>query len=281
MSTIQWTDETWNPSTGCTKISPGCANCYIERTPPMRMHGRKFVNGRIPLEFHEDRLDAPLHWKKPRRVFVNSMSDLFHEDVPGNFLDSVFRVMIECRQHTFQVLTKRAKRMQKYVGDRWGVFGGKEHPLGPNIWLGVSVEDQKRADERIPLLLQTPAAVRFLSCEPLLGLVVLDTFHGGRPHYLTREVDHAEDVMLDWVIVGGESGPGSRACNMDWIRSIVQQCNRAGVACFVKQVGSNASGDSQLHQIDCQCGLHHGFKDKKGGDPEEWPEDLRVREFPK
>ncbi len=298
-SEIQWTDATWNPTSGCTKISPGCAHCYIERTPPMRMKGRKFVGGKIPLELHENRLDAPLHWKKPRRIFVNSMSDLFHEDVPDEFIDKVFAVMALAPQHTFQVLTKRAERMQKhcsYINFGFNVglaamkmvpdfierfeFDSKAGLPLPNVWLGVSVEDQQRADERIRLLLQTPAAVRFLSCEPLLG--PLD----GRFN------------TLDWVIVGGESGPNSRPCNLAWVRSIVAQCKAAGVACFVKQLGQvviDAHADCHVADDlphwprgtqfvatsdDPLTALGYKMRDTKGGDPSEWPEDLRVREFP-
>jgi protein gp37 len=247
-SGIEWTEATWNPVTGCTKVSPACANCYIARTPPFRMHGRQFVKGHIPLEFHENRLDQPLRWRKPRRIFVNSLSDLFHEDVPDLFIDRVFAVMALCRQHTFQVLTKRPARMRGYfdrpgkhadvaveVFKRFTVLREAERhsravpwPL-PNVWLGVSVENQHFADERIPLLLQTPAAVRFLSCEPLLGPIDLA---------LTRlRVCRNEDPPLDWVIAGGESGHGARPMYPEWARAIRDQCVAAGVPFFFKQWG--------------------------------------------
>lgn len=238
MSTaIQWCDETWNIVTGCTKVSPGCAFCYIERTPPFRIEGRRFVNGATGVRLHPERLDIPLRWRKPRRIFVNSLSDLFHEEVPDEFIDRVFATMAICgaqRQtckagtrcqhdeergcwmqgdgrelpiHTFQVLTKRPERMRAYLSDqdrfqrivdvgndpewhmRWeepeDMIDGVGWPL-PNVWLGVSVENQRMADERIPLLLETPAAVRFLSVEPLLGPVDLRPYisrlyHGGIP----------------------------------------------------------------------------------------------------
>jgi protein gp37 len=299
VSSIQWTDETWNPTTGCTKISPGCANCYIETTIPFRTAGRKFVKGRIPLILHGERLDKPLHWKRPRRVFVNSLSDLFHCDVPDSFIDDVFRTMHACPQHTFQVLTKRPERMKQYVSDRWNFNSGKVWLPIPNVWLGVSVEDQQRADERIPLLLQTPAAVRFLSCEPLLGEISLSFKPGTRAHlpgWLLEEID--------WCIVGGESGPNARPCNVAWVRSIVRQCKAAGVACFVKQLGASPYRDDPKDRLNIgptgvvtqdgesrrrRNAVGEEFSrtkalmilgDKKGGDPAEWPEDLRVREFP-
>jgi protein gp37 len=202
---IEWTDATWNPTTGCTKVSSACAHCYIERTPPFRMKGRKFVNGHVPLKLHEGRLEQPLRWRKPKRIFVNSLSDLFHADVPDAFIDRVFAVMALCPQHTFQVLTKRPERMRAYfeskteerrdgrirqldlqerIDDAAGEFGACHANLDdrwplPNVWLGVSVENQHFADERIPLLLQTQAAVRFISAEPLLGPVDLSKWLGG------------------------------------------------------------------------------------------------------
>lgn len=315
MSKIQWTDETWNPTTGCTKISPGCAHCYIETTPPFRMEGRKFVKGHIPLRLHADRLDKPLHWRKPRRVFVNSLSDLFHDDVPDEFIDRVFAVMALSYWHTFQVLTKRPKRMAAYFANeqcrisaihnamgstpdgyrrtekfppvhptffdfvdrvrgydkKWpwsrGLCGYFANPPWPlyNVWLGVSAEDQQRLDDRLPWLLKTPAAVRFLSCEPLLGPLVLPSLGFTGPQ-----------TEVDWVIVGGESGRGSRACDLRWIRYLVEQCKATGVPCFVKQFGSNAVNEKVggfVAKYDTP--LHH-----KGGDPNDWPEDLRVRQFP-
>lgn len=335
-SAIQWTDATWNPTTGCTKISPGCAHCYIERTPAFRIAGRQFVNGAIDLRLYTDRLEQPLRWKKPRRVFVNSLSDLFHEDVPDAFIDQVFAVMALSRRHTFQILTKRAPRMLAYMAsaglaqrvavemchtpgwDRvpaiddfanvtWRM-DASERPIPAglvtwpllNVWLGVSVENQRFADERIPLLLQTPAAVRFISAEPLLGPV---DFSGSCLEWLApfKDTDASlnRSPRLDWVIVGGESGPGARPFDVGWARSIVRQCQSADVPVFVKQLGAHVldrndagfEGDTatswpmDTDTLDIGCGHHQGDPvrvrlKKKAGEPSEWPADLRVREFP-
>lgn len=259
-SAIEWTEATWNPTTGCTKVSPACAHCYIERTPPFRMRGRTFVKGHITIELHPDRLDTPLKRRKPTVYFVNSLSDLFHEDIPDAFIDRVFAVMALTPQHTYQVLTKRPERMRDYLrdparhhdvtmamqglSDMGGVAdllpAGRSFPRWPlvwpmsNVWLGVSVENQHFADTRIPLLLDTPAAVRFLSCEPLLG-----------PVSLYRHVHHEtsgssadwRDRRLGWVIAGGESGPTSRPSNPDWFRSLRDECQRYNVPFFFKQWG--------------------------------------------
>ncbi len=302
-SGIQWTDASWNPTTGCTKVSPGCANCYIETTPPFRTRGIKFEQGRIPLRFYPDRLELPLRWRKPRRIFVNSMSDLFHEDIPGEFIDKVFAVMALADWHIFQILTKRPDRMLAYLSDptkheRWtsqltdgrrmaarresvgGWADGWWPRYSGHIWFGVSVENQRMADERIPLLLKTPAAVRFLSCEPLLSEIDLSgaVWPGCIADQEThdRECDggfFCDERNVDWVIVGGESGSGARACDIGWIRSIRDQCRAASVPCFVKQLGSNVPLDA-TGVFQCK------FRDRKGGDPSEWDEDLRVREFP-
>ena len=243
-SKIEWTDVVWNPVTGCTKVSPGCKHCYAERI------SHRF-NRSFEVTLHPDRVEHPFRWRKPRVVFVNSMSDLFHSDVNDDFIGSVVSVMARTPQHTYQVLTKRAMRMLNWVQNYGGAW-----PL-PNVWLGVSVEDQRRADERIPLLLQTPAAVRFVSAEPLLGAVDLrrlvqipDTRSG-----LIRPVDPIverdslrgeettqggvayETPGLDWLIAGGESGPGARPCALDWLRSLRDQCAAADVPFFLKQLG--------------------------------------------
>ena len=192
-SAIEWTDATWNPVTGCTKVSQGCKNCYAERLFP-RVYGREIIGSLLTDEtgisrrreftdvrLHYARLDHPLHWKKPRRIFVNSMSDLFHEDIPRDFIDAVWSTMAEAKWHIFQILTKRPERMLAFMEDRKRK-GWKADWL--NIWLGVSVEDQATADERIPLLLQTAAAVRFVSYEPALGPV---DFHSSLiTHYPLR-----------------------------------------------------------------------------------------------
>jgi protein gp37 len=259
MSTkIEWTDETWNPVTGCTKVSQGCKNCYAERLAPkvfagqmIRDHYREIEPALPPrprvftdVITHPDRLEAPLHWRRPRRVFVNSMSDLFHEDVPDKFIDKVWEVMINAldQGHIFQVLTKRPQRMKQYLSvKRWPRCGGlDQHPI-ENVWLGVSVEDQVTADERIPLLQQTAAAIRFVSYEPALGPVDftaiprIDPEHPHPPYY-----DLAD---IDWLIAGGESGPKARPAHPDWFRSARDQCAAAGVAFFFKQWGAHAIGE--------------------------------------
>jgi len=230
-SKIEWTDETWNVCTGCTKVSDGCKHCYVERiwprlagNPKHVCHGRKFTD----IQRHPERLDQPLHWKRKRMVFVNSMSDLFHEDVSFEFIDEVFAIMAMCQQHTFQILTKRPERMREYTTSERII--NVKWPL-PNVWLGVSIEDQQTADERIPLLLQTPAAVRFVSAEPLLGLVDLcySAFNGADSLQTMRGID--------WVIVGGESGPKARPMNPQWARDLRDQCKAAGVPFFFKQWG--------------------------------------------
>jgi protein gp37 len=263
-TTIEWTQgpdgspgKVWNPVTGCTKVSPGCINCYAEVIDHRFDHDKV---GRLPWAFpasrggrgvtlHPERLEQPLHWRKPRRVFVNSMSDLFHEDVPEWFIAKVFATMAQTPWHTFQVLTKRPERMKKMLGTSvvfmyhldHGVKAGQRisfrWPL-PNVWLGVSVENQFWADRRIPLLLQTPAAVHFLSCEPLLGPVdlIIDTEVGPLSYLQSYNLmDDKWTPKLDWIICGGESGPKARAMHLDWARSIRDQCQASGVPFFYKQ----------------------------------------------
>ncbi len=216
-SKIEWTDATWNPVTGCTPVSTGCANCYAKRMAK-RLAGRHGYPKTNPftVTVHLDRLEEPLRWRKPRMVFVCSMGDLFHDDVPGDVIDKVFAVMELAPQHTFQVLTKRPHHMATYLNAR----GFGLNPL-PNVWLGTSVEDQSLAHYRIPYLLNCPAVVRFLSCEPLLGPLPNLNLDG-----------------IHWVIVGGESGPGARPMNSDWARDIRNQCQAAGVPFFFKQWGA-------------------------------------------
>lgn len=307
-SSIQWTDATWNPIVGCSRVSAGCRNCYAEtmagrlaamnqrayqevvKSPDgysLRYGPKSTWNGKTFLV--ESALTQPLHWKKPRRVFVCSMSDLFHEANPFGWIDKVFAVMALCPQHTFQVLTKRPERLAKYVDRMEGEIVDLAQvpwPL-PNVWLGTSVENQKAADERIPHLLRCRAAVRFLSVEPMLWFVDLTRISLGADsgdclnHVATDIWTGAGDKKrnwggVHWVIVGGESGPKARPCNVEWVRSIVCQCKAAGVPVFVKQLGA-APFDTG-----CAVGMYSArMKDQKGGDIAEWPEDLRVREFPK
>lgn len=232
----------------------------------------------------EKGLDAPLRWRRPRHVEV--MSDLFHEQVPFEFIAQVWEVMHDAHAkigHVFQILTKRPERMLEALGPRGFGWYAVERPVlhpEPGIWLGVSVEDQQRADERIPLLLQTPAAVRFLSCEPLLSPVDLS------PWFPLHKVDGAwemvpglQRLVPDLVIVGGESGPRARPCDLGWLRSIVEQCKAAGVPCFVKQLGRDVR-DTQAPTLEDAVLSVISIKHPKGSNPSEWPKDLRVREWP-
>lgn len=216
-SAIEWTDATWNPVTGCTKISPGCKNCYAE-TFAERFRGvpnHPFEQG-FDMKFWPKRLKLPLTWKEPRTIFVNSMSDLFHKDVQDGFIDQIFQTMEEAGQHIFQVLTKRSNRLLVWTRENW------KRPWPANVWAGVSVETQEYT-WRIKDLVQVPADVRFLSVEPLLGPVELD------PALLKR---------VHWVIVGGESGPRARPMKPEWVYSIREQCRAAGVRFFFKQWGA-------------------------------------------
>jgi len=270
-SGIEWTDATWNPVTGCTKVSSGCKHCYAEREWPRMTRlvpsyaGRDFTDVRT----HADRLDQPMRWKRPRRIFVNSMSDLFHEDVPNEFLPEVFAVMAAAPRHVFQVLTKRPERMREALNDpiffeavaciafqvhRFEITAD-DWPL-PNVWIGVSVEDQAAADERIPLLLGTPAAVRWISVEPLLGPV--DLMNCEHPNYsIPADYLSGQDSRsgndqgtVDWVVVGGESGPKARPMHPDWVRLLRDQCAASSVPFLFKQWGEYLSAELD----ECPCG---------------------------
>jgi len=208
---IEWTHRTWNPITGCSKVSPGCAHCYAERFAYrlQKMGNPRYRNG-FAVTVHWDLLDLPLMWRKPSLIFVNSMSDLFHEQVPTEVIMRIFETMTKANWHVFQILTKRSERLKDLA---------ETLPWPPNIWVGVSVENDKYF-ERIRHLQSVPANVRFLSCEPLLGAL--------------------ENLPLDgihWVIVGGESGPGARPMKIEWVLSILEQCRKAGVPFFFKQWG--------------------------------------------
>ena len=211
-SKIEWTDSTWNPVTGCTQISPGCDNCYAKAIAERFRGGTGWPVG-FDVQLRPNRLRDPLKWKEPRRIFVNSMSDLFHRGIPPSYLGQVFDVMLEADQHTYQILTKRPHRMAWELNERY------RGPLPQHIWLGTSVENQEFADNRIPALLECDAPVKFLSCEPLLG-----------PLDLTPWLD-----QLQWVITGGESGANRAYADPDWFRSIRDQCLEAGVPYFHKQ----------------------------------------------
>lgn len=210
-SSIEWTEATWNPVTGCTKISEGCRNCYALRmSKRLKAMGNKRYKNGFKVTLHHDLIETPFSWKKPRRIFVNSMSDLFHKDVPLSFIKAVFTTMNLANWHQYQILTKRPERVLEIANElNWT----------PNIWMGVSVEDE-HVTHRIDLLRQIPAHIRFLSCEPLIGPL----------HNLNLTGIH-------WVIVGGESGPNARPMNPDWVRSIRDQCQQQNVAFFFKQWG--------------------------------------------
>lgn len=349
-SKIEWTEATWNPVVGCTRVSEGCRNCYAERMAARiaNMSGAACgVGGRasearggyaaavkwrgslaLP-QWSGDvltlpsMLDQPLRWRKPRRIFVCSMSDLFHERVPFEFITRVFDAMCTWRWpskaaertgdleqlqdpgHTFQVLTKRPERIvpwldwvfQSWPGDTpfqkaFDACGGK---IPPHIWLGTSIEDQAAADTRICKLLKCPAAVHWLSCEPLLGPIMLQTpgpyqQHVGRSFLKPIMGMGGKRVIspgIDWVVVGGESGPGARLCDVDWIRGIARECAAAGVPYFVKQLGARPftlnkgkpviDWRKQIPRLAPGCRI----RNRKGGDWSEWPEDLRVREWPR
>lgn len=231
-SRIEWTDATLNTWYGCTKVSPGCANCYIERTPPYRIAGMKFEHGAIPVRLLPDRMELPLRWRRPRRIFVNSLSDTFHESVPDAMIDRLYAVMAVADWHVFQVLSKRPERMMAYITDPMTpvrvlrevdrIAVDQERRAGsetwqwplPQVWLGVTAENQTFADRRIPILLETPAAVRFLSCEPLLSGLDLTEWLGGSQRGGTV-------AAIDWVITGGESAGKPH-------RSLVAPCCRKG-----------------------------------------------------
>ena len=295
-SPIEWTDATWNPVRGCSRVSAGCANCYAERVAMRQSNPGGGYEGLVHQTSQGPKwtgvirtvpqlLDQPLRWRRPRRIFVNSMSDLFHQDVPDEFITRVWQVMGRAQQHTFQILTKRPARMLAWL-QKWTDLSGEDmhdfknargpaavraaHPSGrgrlfaevleamgqppagcaypsfdwaeglmrwpdvlPNVWLGVSVEDQAAADERIPLLLQTLAAVRWISAEPLLGRIDLSPWwkvDTSRPSLI--------DGAMDWVVAGGESGPKARPSHPDWYRSLRDQCQVTSVPFFFKQWGN-------------------------------------------
>lgn len=323
---IEWTDATWNPIRGCSRVSEGCRHCYAERVaarfsgPGQPYEGLARVRSRIgnsgigggtsgavaqwtgTVRMVAEHLADPLRWKRPRRVFVNSMSDLFHESLTNEQIAAVFGVMAAAPQHTFQVLTKRAKRMREwfawllagevsqsgkcYAAARGAVdFGAwwqtvpQKWPL-PHVWLGVSVENQAAADERIPELLATPAAVRWISAEPLIGAVELFAFlKSARRDECLRILESKHDGAdvapgLDWIVAGCESGPGARPCDVAWLRSLRDQCAAAGVPYFLKQAVSSDRGihcEDQHHDHDDGCPTCQavvagpGSKRKSGG----------------
>jgi protein gp37 len=287
---IEWATASWNPLAGCTRASSGCDFCYAAKMS-LRLEAmaladiaagkdpggkRKYIgiatkngkgvpafNGTINLDW--DELQRPYRWRKPRLVFVNSMSDLFHKDVPDYFILSAVNVMRDNPQHTFQVLTKRPDRAAEWVS-RLGAG------LPDNVWMGTSVENQETADLRIPELLKIPAAVRFLSCEPLLGKIYFKSnwLIPYRIEYDNKPTEYFKNV-INLVIVGGESGSNARRTHLEWVYNTVQQCKSANVLVFVKQMGDNPyyAGKSLK-----------GKFGNKGHDMSKWPDALQVREMP-
>jgi len=252
-SKIEWTDHSWNPITGCTKISTGCKNCYAERLAERfrGIKGHPYEQG-FDLKLWPERLEIPLRWKKPRMVFVCSMSDLFQDGIETQFIEDVFAVMRCCPQHTFQVLTKRPQRAYAFFWDY-----GKPPP---NVWLGTSVENQENADNRIPDLLQCQTSVRFLSVEPMLGPIDLNPWLPTVCSMHHRRDCCGRKSEIDWVIVGCESGPKRRPMGLDWARSILAQCRAANVPVFIKQLSINGRVSKY---------------------PADWPADLQVRDWPR
>ncbi|MEM0138514.1 MAG: phage Gp37/Gp68 family protein [Thermoplasmatales archaeon] len=281
---IEWADAVWNPVSGCSPVSPGCLNCYAQRFA-RRLAGRYgYLKGNpFSVTLHPERVLDPLHWHKPRRIFVCSMGDLFHDDVPFDFVDQIMAVVALAPQHTFMVLTKRPARMLEYFAsperrvdrraeiDLWRHVGGsyqintycgmipdKLWPL-PNLWVGTTVEDQKRADERIPILLWTPAALRFVSMEPMLGPIDLSDFkpfdgecycQDGLRGCKPRLTPNCPETGVDWVICGGETGHGSRPMHPDWVRSLRDQCRNADVPFFFKSWGDLLPASQVLPEQD-------------------------------
>lgn len=226
---IEWADVTWNPITGCTPVSEGCQHCYAKRMAN-RLAGRFGYpkNEPFSLTFHRDHLFDPMNWKKPKRIFVCSMGDLFHVDIMIEWFENIFSVINNCRQHTFIILTKRPQNIEPAFYDT-NILGGGDYL--PNVHLGVSVENQQRADERIPILLRIPAAKRIINIEPMLGPVDLSKYF--------NSMDLLGWNYIDGVIVGGESGPGARPMHPDWVRSVRDQCVKAGTPFFFKQWGES------------------------------------------
>lgn len=308
MSKIQWTDKTFNPirlirddgSHGghwCRKISEGCANCYAEeqnQSNYFSFASHLKYTGKMPenLILDEQVLSDIIKLKKPHKIFMCSMTDIFGDWIPEHWIDQIFATMLIAKQHTFQVLTKRPERMREYLSKPYFVniaryidqhfnnkFAHDNYELpADNIWLGTTCENQKTANERIPHLVQTPAKVRFLSCEPLLeeidldldGLIDIEDEEGS---CLAQPKD-----AINWLIVGGESGKNARPCHIEWIRSLVNQCKTANIPVFAKQLGSKPINSVPYGSTFVHFPLK--LKNKKGGDIEEFPEDLQVREFP-
>lgn len=283
---ITWTEETWNPLRGCSRVSEGCRNCYAEGVaarfsgPGQPYEGlAKFVDGDArwtgEVKLIEDKLNDPIRWQRPRRIFVNSMSDLFHEKVGNATIARIFQVMKKARHHEFQCLTKRVERMVEWFKTAsarihyWEDLDENHKRLvEEHIWIGISVEDQKTADARIPLLLQVPARTRWLSIEPQIGSVNLEPW--------LRRAFEAQEKAIHWVVIGGESGTGARPFDVGWASDLVDVCKRFGVAAFVKQMGHNP-----IFRYEERDKHPHLRFTGKGSDPAEWPKNIRVQEYPR
>lgn len=307
-TSISWTDKTWNPTRGCSVISPGCVNCYAMKTAHRFSGSGKPYAGLTKqtsagpqwtgeVRSVESSLLEPLSWRKPARIFVNSMSDLFHESVADAFIDQVFAVMALAPMHTFQILTKRPTRMLAYlshhdIGLRWLLnlhIVSEQHRDEwayqetdamrwtreglPNVWLGVSVETQHYAAIRIPDLLNTPAAIRFVSYEPALGPV---DFSLWIPDAQISGVEM--ERWLDWVIVGGESGRAARPFDVQWAHNVIRQCAGTKTKVFVKQLGTHPICTPSVNGV--ETALPYVLQRRKGDNQHEWPVDLQVQEFP-
>ena len=260
---IEWADKTWNPVTGCTPAGEGCRHCYAERMSK-RLAGRFGYPAENPFSVtvHNEKLDEPSTWKKPSHIFVCSMGDLFHADVPFEAIQQVFTTMEATPHHTYMVLTKRPDRMREYIAGSWDEVTDDAGEVGyyepsPHIWLGVSAWDQESADKMIPPLLATPAAVRFVSLEPLLGPVSFRWAPWAKP--VNGREHHLDGLRgIDWIIVGGETGPGARPMHPEWVRSIRDQCEAVGVPFFFKGWGEyGTSPVAALHRVGKKAAGRH------------------------
>jgi protein gp37 len=322
-TSIEWTDYSWPVLNGCRRVSPGCENCYAERLSATRLRSHPKYEGLAAYGKNGPRwtgksrlwlkaLSMPLKLRKPSKIFVADMGDLFFEGNSFEDIAIVWGVMAACQRHTFQVLTKRPERMLQFfawlegahvtcvepaqtsycvIAAQRAMDLGSDKLMSPgqwplkNVWIGVSAESQAEADKRIPLLAQAPAALHFVSAEPLLGAIDFrkEYLVAKLGHYPFPDLDHVHRTnlldLIDWVIVGGESGPNARACDLPWIESIVEQCAAAKTPVFVKQLG--AVPMQRVHPDYGLIQMLHKRGNRKGNDMSEWPEHLRVQQFPK
>ena len=247
-SSIEWTDATWNVITGCTWKSRGCDNCYAAQLAATRLRQHPSRSGLVDgkgnwtgeVRFNGQWLDQPLRWRRPRRIFTVAHGDLFHEAVPDKWLDLVFAVIAQATQHTFQILTKRPGRARHYLSS----LQRRDSYPWPHVWLGTSAEDQAAADARISMLALTPAVVRWVSLEPLLGPIDLSRISIGYPYAIDARYRSEGYGGLHWVVAGGESGPGARPMHPDWVRSLRDQCIESGTPFFFKQWGGRRPGSN-------------------------------------